>query len=114
LRSLLKANEPARLYGISVDNHADSRKMAEKIAADGKGTIAFPLLSDWDSRVIDAYGLRDPAYKRQSLEGIPHPAVYLIDKKGRVAWALIEKNYRERPNNGEIRAALDALRKREP
>ena len=42
--------------------------------------------------------------------GIPHPAVYVIDKAGKVAWAKIESNYRERPANDEIRAALDALK----
>ena len=102
-----------RLYAISLDNHADSKKLAGKIAADGKGAVSFALLSDSDGRVIDAYGLRDSAYKGQGLEGIPHPAVYVINKKGRVAWVRIEENYRERPTNADIRAALDALRKRE-
>jgi len=114
LRSWLKTNKPIPLYAISVDNHADSKKLAGKIALDGKGSLGFPLLSDWDSRVIDAYGLRDPAYKGQGLEGIPRPAVYIIDKKGRVAWVRVEKNYRERPTNADISAALDALRKRKP
>ena len=113
LRSLLKTGESIRLYAISVDNHADSKKLSEKIAADSKGVVSFPLLSDWDSRVIDSYGLRDPAYKGQGLEGIPRAAVYVIDKKGRVAWVRIEKNYRERPTNADIRAALEAVGKRE-
>lgn len=99
-----------RLYAISIDNHADSKKLAEKIAADGKGLVAFPLLSDWDSRVIDAYGLRDPRYKGQSIEGVPIPAVYVIDKTGRVVWVKIETDYRNRPTNKEIRAAIDALK----
>ena len=109
LRSLLKPNEAVTLYAVSVDNHADSKKLAEKIASDGKGAVSFPLLSDWDSRVIDAYGLRDPAYKGQGLEGIPHPAIYVIDKTGRVAWSRIESDYRKRPSNKDVRAALYAL-----
>ena len=56
------------------------------------------------------YGLLDPSYKGQDVYGIPHPALYVIDKSGRVSWVKIESNYRERPANGEIRAALDALR----
>jgi hypothetical protein len=44
------------------------------------------------------------------LAGIPYPAVYLIDRSGKVAWARIDKDYRQRPPNEEIRAAIDALR----
>ena len=99
-----------QVYGISIDNHADSKELAGKIAADKKGDIKFPLLSDWDSRVVDAYGLRDPRYKGQSIEGVPYPAVYVIDKTGRVVWSRVDKDYSKRPPNQEIRAALDALK----
>ena len=81
-----------------------------KIASDGKGSLSFPLLSDPEHRTIDAYGLRDPAYEGQKVYGIPHPAVYLIDKQGKVAWARIESDYKQRPTNEEIRAALDSLK----
>ena len=87
-----------------------SKTFAEKLRSDNKGAITFPILSDPDHKTIDAYGLRDPAYEGQKVYGIPHPAVYVIDKTGKVAWAKIESNYRERPANLEIRAALDALK----
>lgn len=99
-----------KLYAISVDPPDVSKTFAEKIASDGKGLLNFPLLSDPDHKVIDAYGLRDPAYEGQQFYGIPHPAVYVIDKAGSVAWAKIESNYKERPANQEIRAALAALK----
>lgn len=99
-----------RLYAVSVDNPAESREFAEKIAADGRGAIAFPLLSDPDHRVIDGYGLRDQAYTGQKFDGIPHPAVYVIDTAGRIAWARIFQDYKQRPSNQEIRSALDALK----
>ena len=98
------------MYAISVDKPEESREFAEKIGSDGAGTIAFHLLSDPDHRVIDAYGLRDLAYAGQKFDGIPRPAVYVLDKSGRVAWARVEDDYRQRPTNQEIRAALDALR----
>jgi peroxiredoxin len=110
LRTLLRPDEAVRLYAISVDGHEESRGLAKKIAQDGRGEVTFPLLSDPGHRVIDAYGLRDPAYAGQKVEGIPHPAVYVIDKAGRVAWALVESDYKRRPTNEEIRAALDALK----
>ena len=66
-------------------------------------------MSDPEHRTIDAYGLRDPAYEGQKFYGIPHPAVYVIDKMGRVAWARIESDYKQRPTNDDIRAALNRL-----
>ena len=95
---------------ISVDPPDVSKNFAEKIASDGKGKVGFPLLSDPDHKVIDAYGLRDPAYKGQNVDGIPHPAVYIINKDGKVAWAKIESDYRKRPTNDELRAALKTLK----
>jgi peroxiredoxin len=87
-----------------------SKTFAEKIASDGKGAVGFLLLSDPDHKIIDSYGLRDPAYEGQKIYGIPHPAVYVIDRNGKVEWARIETDYRKRPTNSDIRAALDALK----
>jgi peroxiredoxin len=98
------------LWGISVDTAEQTRGFVEKIATDGRGRIAFPLLSDPQRRVIDAYGLQDPRYLKQRREGIPYPAAYVIDKAGRVAWSRIDIEYQQRPPNREIRAALDALK----
>ena len=98
------------LYAISVDPPDVSKTFAEKIAADGKGKVTFPLISDPEHKVIDAYGLRDPAYEGEKVYGIPHPAVYVIDKEGKVVWAKIESDYKQRPTNEEIRAALNALK----
>ncbi len=67
------------------------------------------MLSDPDHRVIDAYGLRDPAYTAQKFDGIPHPAVYVIDKTGHVVWAKIEMDYKQRPADEEIRAAVRSV-----
>ena len=107
---MLKKRENVKLYAISVDPPQVSKDFAKKIASDGKGEINFPILSDPDHKIIDAYGLRDPAYEGQKAYGIPYPAVYVIDKAGKVAWAKIESNYRERPANQKIRAALEALK----
>lgn len=110
LRSLRKPGEPLDIYAISLDKPEDSRKLAEKIAADGKGKVDYRLLSDPGSRTIDAYGLRDPAYKGSKVEGIPHPTVYVIDKSGKVVWAKVEEDYKQRPGNAELRGALDRLK----
>ena len=99
-----------KLYAISVDPPNVSKDFAEKIASDGKGAVTFPILSDPDHKIIDTYGLRDPAYEGQKVYGIPRPAVYVIDREGKVTWSKVESNYRERPTNQEIRAALTLLK----
>lgn len=107
---MLKKGENVKLYAISVDPPDVSKDFAEKLGSDNKGAITFPILSDPYHKIIDTYGLRDPAYEGQKVYGIPHPAVYVIDKSGKVGWAKIESNYRERPTNEEIRKALDGLK----
>ena len=84
-------------------------RVTEKIAADGKGSVNYTMLSDPGHKTIDAYGLHDAAYDGKRFDGIPHPAVYVIDKNGRVAWAKIESDYKLRPSNADIRAALESL-----
>lgn len=98
-----------RFFAISVDLPQDSRQLATKIAADGRGAVGFSLLSDPRAITIDRYGLRDPAYAREKLDGVPHPAVFVLDAQGRVRWSKIESDYRERPTNEQVAAALDAF-----
>jgi peroxiredoxin len=98
------------LWAISVDSAEESKDFIDLIAKDGKGRLPFPLLSDAGHRVIDAYGLQDPRYLKQSSEGIPYPATYVIDKAGKVAWVRIDHDTTRRPPNSEVRAAIDGLR----
>jgi len=53
--------------------------------------------------------LRDPAYAGQKIDGVPHPAVFVLDQSGRIRWMKIESDYRERPSNEEVATALDAF-----
>lgn len=110
LRTLVKGDEQVNIYAISVDSPTESKQFAEKISADGKGNIGYPILSDPGHLVIDAFGIRDPDYNGQKFEGIPHPSVYVIDKDGRVVWSRVEKDYKERPINDDVRAVLKDLK----
>jgi peroxiredoxin len=109
LRDLVHAFPEVRFYAISPDRPNDSREFADKVASDGRGPLGFPLLSDVRSTVIDAYGLRDPAYSNQKQNGIPHPTVIVLDQSGVIRWMKIESDYRVRPTNEEVAAALDAF-----
>lgn len=98
-----------RVYAISRDSTEQSRELVRKIAGDGRGAVSLSLLSDPDSAVIDRYGLRDSAYVGDKLHGVPRPAVFVLDQRGRVRWSKIESDYRERPTNEEVAAAIDAF-----
>ena len=103
------AYREVRFYAISLDPSDESRELARKIATDGRGAITFALLSDPRAATIDRYGLRDPEYRGQKLDGVPRPAVFVLDGQRRVRWEKIESDYRERPSNEEVAAALDAF-----
>ena len=59
--------------------------------------------------VIDRYGLRDPEYAGKKINGVPRPSVLVLDEHGRIRWLKIEADYRERPSNEEVAAAIDAF-----
>jgi peroxiredoxin Q/BCP len=92
------------LVGLSYDDPA----VLAKFAAERK--VAWPLLSDPQSKVIDGWQLRDPAYPPGNCaHGVPLPAVYVIDKRGVIRARLMEANYRQRPQPEAVLAVVDAL-----
>jgi peroxiredoxin len=93
------------LLALSIDPRDLLQKMADKIAADGVRPD-FTFLSDPGHRVIDRYGLLNP-----NGQGWPHPTTYVIDQKGVVRWKDTEVNYKVRPTNQMILAALAKLEK---
>lgn len=104
-------DDKALLYAITIDPPAKSKEVATRIAQDGKGELTYPILSDPGHKIIDAFGIRNPAFDGQDFAGVPHPAVYVLDKNGKIAWLKINEDYRQRPSNEDIRAALAALPK---
>lgn len=105
----LDLGQDAVLYAITPDPPERTRELAAKIAAEGDGELGFPLLSDPGSETIDRYAIRDPAYAGTENDGLPHPAVFIVDREGRVRWSRIESDYRQRPSLDEIQAALDSI-----
>ena len=82
--------------------------MVDRVADETDGrAIEYTLLSDPDAAVINRYGL----FNQDDPEGraIPHPTTYVIDRDGVVRWKFTEVNYRIRPENADIAAALAAI-----
>jgi peroxiredoxin len=82
-----------------------SQKLITQIKEKYNVDLKFPLLEDPGHKVIDRYGLLNPVSNR----GIPHPAVYVIDKWGIVRWKFVETNYKIRATNEQILEALSPL-----
>jgi peroxiredoxin len=80
-----------------VDRPEKSRELADKLK------IPFPLLSDADHKVIDAYDLYNAEGK------ISKPATYVLDGKGIVRWSFFEEDYKIRPLNEVIIEELKKL-----
>jgi peroxiredoxin len=92
-----------QILAVSIDSHDASKKMVQKLKERSFGDLDFPLLEDKDHKVIDRYGILNPNNK-----GWPHPATYVLDRRGVVRWRFIETDYKKRPTNEQI---LEALRK---
>lgn len=82
--------------------------MIERVAEEDGRRLDFPLISDPDHAVIDRYGLLNQGDPRA--RPIPHPTVFLIDREGVVRWKFIEIDYKVRPTNEAILAALAEVR----
>ena len=81
--------------------------MIDRVAADDGMLIEFQLLSDPDNAVIDRYGVFNSNESRG--RAVPHPTVLVIDKDGVVHWKFIEIDFRIRPTNEDILAAVAEL-----
>lgn len=86
----------ADVLAISVDQPDKSQSMADKLK------IPFPLLSDPEHKVIDAYDLFNAQGK------IAKPAVFVLDKKAIVRWSFFDEDYKVRPLNEVL---LEELKK---
>lgn len=96
--------ETTRILAVSSDGPQDLQAMVDRVLEDYGRVIDHTLLSDPDAAVINRYGLFNQEDPRG--RAIPHPTTYVIDRRGVVRWKMTEVNYRVRPENADILAAL--------
>ena len=92
----------AQLVALSYDDVATQARAVVKLE------LTYPLLSDPGSRTIDAYGIRNHEARGKG-EGVPHPAIFVVDRAGTIRAKLMEESYRDRPSSEAIQAALERL-----
>ena len=100
----LKAFDDAgvQVVGISYDNPAVLKKFS-----DG-AKITFPLLSDPESKTIDAYHIRNEAAKGRAM-GVPNPGTFIVDREGVIRAKLFLEGYRDRHTTEALVKAAGAV-----
>lgn len=94
-------SEGGEVLAISVDPPDRNREIVEAYGLD------FPVLSDPDAEVIDAFGVRHP---NGGLDGdIARPATFLVDEEGRVVWRELTDNWRVRLRPDRVLERLRSL-----
>lgn len=92
------------LATLSYDSPAILRKFAKQ------RDISYVMLSDEKSAMIDAFDLRDPAYKPESKAyGVPRAAIFIIGPDGVIRGKLAEESYRDRPQVEAVLAEVDRI-----
>jgi peroxiredoxin len=72
--------------------------------------VSFRMLSDTDSEIINAFGIRNEMYQPgESGYGIPDPGVFVIDTGGVITAKFFEKSYEDRPQLDDVLAAVERL-----
>jgi peroxiredoxin Q/BCP len=91
------------LVGISYDSPAVLKTFSER------AKITFPLLSDPDSKTIEAYHIRNEAAKGKA-EGVPNPGTFVLDREGVIRAKLFLEGYRQRHTTEELIKAAKAVK----
>lgn len=100
--SMAKLNAAnAQVYGISVDTSFSLAEFKKQ------QNLNFPLLSDFNKEVIQAYGVFNP--DMIGLKGIAKRSTFVIDKDGVVRHAEILEDARNEPNYDKVFETLSKL-----
>ncbi len=91
------------MVGISYDDPAILKKFSDQ------AKITFPLLSDPESKTIDAYHIRNEAAKGRA-EGVPNPGTFLLDRDGVIRAKLFLEGYRDRHTTDALIEAAKAIK----
>ena len=100
----LKSIEEAGVHvvGISYDPPSVLKKFSDK------AKIAFPLLSDPESKTIEDYHILNPAAKGKA-KGVPYPGTFIVDSKGVIRAKIFLEGYRDRHSTEALIKASKAV-----
>ncbi len=90
------------LSAISYDTPEIQKEFAQQEG------LTFTVLSDKGSKMIDAFGIRDPAGHETKYDGYPYASIFVLDTDGTVKARTVSTDYKVRPTNAQITAMLDS------
>jgi len=101
----LKSIEDAgvQLVGISYDSPAVLKTASDRMK------ITFPLLSDPESKTIEAYHIRNEAARGKAV-GVPNPGTFILDQEGVIRAKLFLEGYRDRHTTEALIDAAKAIK----
>jgi len=91
----------AAVVAVSSDERVLARRLSDELG------LEYPVLSDLDGAVMDAYGVRNRLLGIAG--GIPHASVFIIDVKGIVRFREVRRNYRRRTAPARLVRVLDEV-----
>jgi alkyl hydroperoxide reductase subunit AhpC len=96
------------IVAVSVEGRDLQQMMIDRVKETYGVDVDYRMLTDTDHRVIDRYGVFNP--DEAKARPVPHPTTMVIDMDGVIRWMVVELDYRMRPSNEEVIAALEAVR----
>jgi peroxiredoxin len=100
--SLAQLNKAAaQVFGISVDTFFTLKAFQDS------QKLTFPLLSDFNKQVIQAYGVFNE--DMLGLKGIAKRAVFVIDKDGVIRHREVLDDARNEPDYGKVLSTVGSL-----
>jgi glutaredoxin-dependent peroxiredoxin len=97
----------AEVFGISGDNPFAQEAWAQK------EKITAPLLSDYEHRVAQDYGVAYDSFLPQmnlGMGGVPKRAVFIVDRQGVIQYAECDDDARALPNFDKVKTKLAELK----
>jgi glutaredoxin-dependent peroxiredoxin len=96
----------AKVFGISGDSPFAQGEWAKKEG------ITIPLLSDYEHKVAEAYGIAYESFlpeKNLIFGGVAKRSAFVIDKAGVVQYAEVQEHPKDLPDFEKVKATLQAL-----
>ena len=93
----------AQVLGVSVDGI-----FAQKAFSDANN-LNFPLLSDFNRKTVEAYGVALPNFSGMEGYTASERAVFVIDKNGVIRFKWVGENPGVEPDYDEVQRQVDAL-----
>ena len=84
------------LTAVSYDTPEIQKEFAEK------NGLTYTMLSDKDSKMIDAFGIRDRKGVGSKYEGYPYASIYILDPSGTIKSRDISLDFKVRPTNKQV------------